>query len=67
MIIYGSSQILYFVPTRLLNAEKKRPVFTKERKRFTDERPERLIGDKAHDSDPLDEELAEIGVEAMES
>ena len=33
--------------------------------RFTDEKPERLIGDKAYDSDPLDEELAEIGVELI--
>ena len=29
MIIYGSSQILYFVSICLLNAEKKRPVSTK--------------------------------------
>jgi len=33
--------------------------------RFTDEQPERLIGDKAYDSDPLDERLAEIGVELI--
>jgi transposase len=33
--------------------------------RFTDDKPERLIGDKAYDSDPLDEELAEIGVELI--
>ena len=33
--------------------------------RFIDEKPERLIGDKAYDSDPLDEELAEIGVEMI--
>ena len=32
---------------------------------FTAERPERLIGDKAYDSDPLDEELAERGVELI--
>jgi transposase len=31
--------------------------------RFTDESPERLIGDKAYDSDPLDAELAEVGIE----
>jgi transposase len=29
------------------------------------ERPERLIGDKAYDSDPLDEELAEQGIELI--
>jgi transposase len=29
---------------------------------FTAERPERLIGDKAYDSDPLDEELAQEGI-----
>ncbi len=28
-----------------------------------DEQPERLIGDKAYDSDPLDEELATDGIE----
>jgi transposase len=33
--------------------------------RFTDEQPERLIGDKAYDSDPLDERLAENGVELI--
>src|SRR6476659_3471337 len=33
--------------------------------RFVDDKPERLIGDKAYDSDPLDEELAEIGVELI--
>jgi transposase len=32
---------------------------------FTVERPERLIGDKAYDSDPLDEELAEQGIELI--
>ena len=33
--------------------------------RFTDDAPERLIGDKAYDSDPLDEELAEAGIELI--
>jgi transposase len=33
--------------------------------RFLDEQPERLIGDKAYDSDPLDERLAENGVELI--
>ena len=32
---------------------------------LTAERPERLIGDKAYDSDPLDAELAEHGVEMI--
>jgi transposase len=33
---------------------------------ITDEKPERLIGDKAYDSDPLDERLAiEYGVEMI--
>ena len=30
--------------------------------RFIEELPERLIGDKAYDSDPLDEQLAQMGV-----
>ena len=34
--------------------------------RFTDDAPERLIGDKAYDSDPLDKQLAEdFGVELI--
>ena len=33
--------------------------------RFTDERPERLIGDKAYDSDPLDEQLKKLGIEMI--
>lgn len=33
--------------------------------RFTDDAPKRLIGDKAYDSDPLDAELAEAGIELM--
>ncbi len=33
--------------------------------RFVPELPERLIGDKAYDSDPLAEELAEGGVELI--
>lgn len=33
--------------------------------RFIDELPERLIGDRAYDSDPLDERLAEKGVEMI--
>jgi len=33
--------------------------------RFTKELPERLIGDKAYDSDPLDKKLAENGVELI--
>jgi transposase len=32
---------------------------------FTSERPERLIGDKAYDSDPLDAELATRGIELI--
>src|SRR5262249_30130848 len=32
---------------------------------FVDEFPERLIGDKAYDSDPLDEELAKAGIEMI--
>lgn len=33
--------------------------------RFIDALPERLIGDGAYDSDPLDEELAEKGIEVI--
>ena len=33
--------------------------------RFTDERPEKLIGDKAYDSDPLDQELDGFGTELI--
>jgi transposase len=33
--------------------------------RFTDDAPERLIGDKAYDSDPLDKELREQEVELI--
>jgi len=32
---------------------------------FTEEQLERLIGDKAYGSDPLDEKLAENGVELI--
>ncbi len=32
---------------------------------FTSERPERLIGDKAYDSDPLDEDLRAEGIELI--
>jgi transposase len=32
---------------------------------FTSEQPERLIGDKAYDSDPLDESLAQAGIEMI--
>jgi transposase len=32
---------------------------------FTSEQPKRLIGDKAYDSDPLDAELAERGIELI--
>jgi transposase len=32
---------------------------------FTPERPDRLIGDKAYDSDPLDVALAAVGVELI--
>lgn len=33
--------------------------------RFVDETPERLIGDRAYDADPLDEALSELGVEMI--
>jgi len=33
--------------------------------RFVDEKPQRLIGDKAYDSDPLDEEMAAIDIEMI--
>ncbi len=32
---------------------------------FVDEQPERLIGDKAYDSDPLDDRLADNGIELI--
>lgn len=31
--------------------------------RFTQEQPERLVGDRAYDSDPLDASLQEQGIE----
>jgi transposase len=33
--------------------------------RFTDERPSKIIGDKAYDSDPLDEQLKKLGIELI--
>ena len=33
--------------------------------RFTDERPQRIIGDKAYDSDPLDKELKKLDIELI--
>jgi transposase len=33
--------------------------------RFTDEKPERLIGDKAYDSDPLDADLETLDIEMI--
>jgi transposase len=33
--------------------------------RWIDDTPERLVGDRAYDSDPLDEQLAEQGVEMI--
>ena len=33
--------------------------------RFTDDKPERLIGDKAYDSDPLDADLEAVGIEMI--
>lgn len=33
--------------------------------RFVTEKPQRLIGDRAYDSDPLDERLQEIGIELI--
>jgi len=33
--------------------------------RFVDELPQRLIGDRAYDADPLDEALCELGVEMI--
>ena len=33
--------------------------------RFVDDLPERLIGDRAYDSDPLDRELAALGVDMI--
>ena len=35
------------------------------KQRFVKELPERLIGDKAYDSDPLDAELREMGIEMI--
>jgi len=40
-------------------------VTTTLRGRFVPEVPERLIGDKAYDSDPLAEELADLGIELI--
>jgi len=33
--------------------------------RFVDETPQRLIGDRAYDADPLDQALAELGIEMI--
>jgi transposase len=34
-------------------------------KRFTEEMPQRLIGDRAYDSDPLDESLQQQGIQLI--
>ncbi len=34
-------------------------------RRFTDERPKKMIGDKAYDSDPLDAEMGKLGIELI--
>ena len=34
-------------------------------KRFMEEKPERLIGDRAYDSDPLDDSLHQQGIEMI--
>ena len=34
-------------------------------KRFTEKAPERLIGDRAYDSDPLDERLQQQGIQLI--
>lgn len=49
-IFFVSSKIIFNVPLLA---------------RFTDERPQRLIGDKAYDSDPLDEQLARFETELI--
>ncbi len=33
--------------------------------RFTEMRPEKMIGDKAYDSDPLDKQLQKLGIEMI--
>lgn len=33
--------------------------------RFTDERPKKMIGDKAYDSDPLDKQLQKLDIELI--
>ena len=33
--------------------------------RFTEERPQKMIGDKAYDSDPLDKELKKLDIELI--
>lgn len=33
--------------------------------RFTDERPKKMIGDKAYDSDPLDEQLKKLDIDLI--
>lgn len=33
--------------------------------RFTEELPEKMIGDKAYDSDPLDEQLHQLGIDLI--
>ena len=33
--------------------------------RFTEELPDKLIGDKAYDSEPLDQQLAAIGIDMI--
>ncbi len=33
--------------------------------RFTDGRPEKMIGDKAYDSDPLDKQLKKLGIDLI--
>ena len=34
-------------------------------RRFTDERPKRIVGDKAYDSDPLDGQLRKLDIELI--
>lgn len=65
MAITDAAGIPLAVDIRSANPHETKLVTSTLKARFVANLPERLIGDKAYDSDPLDAELAKQGVELI--
>ena len=65
MVVTDSIGVPFALDTRSAGRHEVKLVASTLEARFVSHLPERLVGDKAYDSDPLDSELSKLGIDMI--